>query len=344
MKKCFVFIICILSAVVVCICQAHDEESVESENNDFYDNDPAHRLRTPEIYIDGEIVQKGPVNFAEFPVRSLLVKETKLEDGEVIFIGAYRYEGYSLFDILKERILKKKNMEEFPPPLDSYLEIENARGEKVVVSWGEIFYPSILNRIIIATSVSPIVPSRSGEQWPIPKISKMVFADDLLAERNLTGPVKITVRSAPRSFPINRKIKPLYSPEIKFYRDDNLLGKITEFKDLLKPQSYKSIFYGKGRGLHSISDFSGYELKEILAKYFSPNTEILRRGFFTIAAVDGYRVVFSASEIFNRNDWSEFLILDLGKAEGGKFKVFPAPDFFSDRAIKAVSKIHFDLI
>ena len=267
-----------------------------------------------------------------------------LKDGKVKFIGAYRYEGYSLFDILKERILKKKNMAEFPPPLDSYLEIENARGEKVVVSWGEIFYSSILNRIIIATSVSPIVPSRTGEQWPIPKVSKMVFADDLLADRNLTGPIKITVRSAPRFFTINRKIKPLYSSEIKFYRNEKLLGKITEFKDLLKPQSYKSIFYGKGRGLHSISDFSGYELKEILVKYFSPDTEILQRGLFTIAAIDGYRVIFSASEVFNRNDWSEFIILDLEKAEGGKFKIFPAPDFFSDRAIKAVSKIHLDLI
>jgi hypothetical protein len=344
MKKSILVIICIISAVVVCICQAHDEESEKIENNDFYDNDPAHRLRTPEIYIDGEIVQKGPVNFSEFPVRSLLVKEAKLEDGEVKFIGAYRYEGYSLFDILKERILKKKNMEEFPPPLDSYLEIENTKGEKVVVSWGEIFYPSKLNRIIIATSVSPIVPSHTGEQWPIPKISKMVFADDLLAERNLTGPIKITVRSADRSFLINREIKPLYSEKIKLYRNEKPLGEITEFKDLLKPQSYKTIFYGKGRGLHSISDFSGYELKEILAKFFSSDTKILQRGLFTIAAVDGYRVIFSASEVFNRNDWSEFLILVMGKAEGGKFKIFPAPDFFSDRAIKAVSKIHLDLI
>ena len=106
MKRSIVFIICILSAVIVCICHAHDEETAKSENNNFYDNEPAHRLRTPEIYIDGEIVLKGPVNFSEFPVRSLLVKEAKLIDGEVKFIGAYRYEGYSLFDILKERILK----------------------------------------------------------------------------------------------------------------------------------------------------------------------------------------------------------------------------------------------
>jgi len=63
-----------------------------------------------------------------------------------------------------------------------------------------------------------------------------------------------------------------------------------------------------------------------------------------VAAADGYRVVFSASEVFNRNDQSEVLIVDQGKDEGGKFLIFPAPDYFSDRAIKAVSEIHFDLI
>ena len=340
--------LCILSTLAVCVSRAEVEEAAEEavivENNDFYDNETSYRLRTPEIYVDGEIADKGLVNFAELPVRSLIVKEATLEDGEVKFIGAYRFDGYSLFDILKERILKKKNQKEFPPPLDLYVEIENAAGEKVVASWGELIYPNKLNRIIVATSVARIIPSKTKEQWPIPETSQMVFADDLLSERNLSEPVKITVRSATRSFLINRKLKPLYSKSIKLYKEGEPVGEIAELDNQLKPQSYKNIFYGRGRGLHKISEFSGNEIKEILAKYFSSEKAVLQRGLFTMAAADGYRVVFSASEVFNRNDQSEVLIVDQGKDEGGKFLIFPAPDYFSDRAIKAVSEIHFDLI
>jgi len=336
--------LCILSTLAVCASRAEVEEAVVTENNDFYDNEPSYRLRTPEIYVEGEIAEKVLVNFTELPVRSLIVKEATLEDGKVKFIGAYRFDGYSLFDILKERILKKKNQKEFPPPLDLYVEIENAEGEKVVASWGEIVYPNKLNRIIVATSVSRIIPSKTKEQWPIPETSQMVFAEDLLSERNLSEPIKITVRSATRSFPINRKLKPLYSKSIKLYKEGEPVGEIAELDNQLKTQSYKNIFYGRGRGLHKISEFIGNEIREILGKYYSSEKAVLQRGLFTVAAADGYRIVISAGELFNRNDQSEFLIVDHGKEDGGKFLVFPAPDYFSDRAIKAVSEIHFDLV
>jgi len=347
MKNLIVFTLCILCAGLVGGSRAEPAELKEvviTENNDFYDNEPSYRLRTPEIYVEGEIAEKGLVNFAQLPVRSLIVKEATLVDGEVKFIGAYRFDGYSLFDILKERVLKKKNQEEFPPPLDLYVEIENAKGEKVVASWGELVYPNKLNRIIVATSVSRIIPSKTKEQWPIPEVSQMVFAEDLLAERNLSEPIKITVRSATHSFPINRKLKPLYSNNIKFYQAGKPIGELFELDTRLPTQSYKNIFYGRGRGLHKISEFSGTEMRSILAKYYSTEKDILQRGLFTVAAADGYRVVISASELFNRNDQSEFLIVDRGEDEGGKFLIFPAPDYLSDRGIKAVSEVHFDLV
>ncbi len=93
------------------------------------------------------------------------------EDGSNAFIGAYRYDGYSLFDILNDRILKKKNKEEFSPIIDLYVEIENAKGEKVVLSWGEIYYPNFLHNSIIATDVMRIVPSKTKELWPLPSES-----------------------------------------------------------------------------------------------------------------------------------------------------------------------------
>ena len=42
----------------------------------------------------------------------------------------------------------------------------------------------------------------------------------------------------------------------------------------------------------------------------------------------------------NRNDQEEVLLIQYGEgSDGGKFRLFPAGDFFSDRAIKAISEI-----
>ena len=71
-----------------------------------------------------------------------------------------------LFDILNEEYIKKANSEEFNPIIDLYIEVESKTGEKVVFSWGEIYYPNNLHKIIIAGSVSRIVPSKTKELWP----------------------------------------------------------------------------------------------------------------------------------------------------------------------------------
>jgi hypothetical protein len=47
------------------------------------------------------------------------------------------------------------------------------------------------------------------------------------------------------------------------------------------------------------------------------------------------------SELFNRNDNGEFLLCDRGEKDGGRFSVYPGPDFFSDRAVKALKEVHY---
>jgi hypothetical protein len=63
----------------------------------------------------------------------LIIKEVHALDDSNRFIGAYRYDGYSLYDILNHLILKKKNEAEFPPIIDMYVKVENDRGESVVI-------------------------------------------------------------------------------------------------------------------------------------------------------------------------------------------------------------------
>jgi hypothetical protein len=67
----------------------------------------------------------------------------------------------------------------------------------------------------------------------------------------------------------------------------------------------------------------------------------LKTGIICLAGKDGYRCAVSYSELFNRNDQQEFLLIRSEPTEdGGLYRIFAACDFFSDRAIKSVSEIY----
>jgi hypothetical protein len=309
--------------------------------NNFYDNTETYPLSEKELTIEGEIANPGKVDFSQLPLHSVIVKETLLDStGDDRFVGSYRYDGYSLFDILDKRILKKINSADFKPIIDLYIEIENERGEKVVFSWGEIYYPNNLNKIIIATSVSRIVPSKTKELWPLPTAARIVAGSDLVTERNISDPVRITIKSIRKSFPVVQGLSPMYSSDIKLFNKEKQLTVISP--EMKKEQIiFNTIFYGRGKGIHSTSPFSGLLLKDVIGSYFPQNRTSLRSGMFCLVGKDGYRCAVSYSELFNRNDQQEFLLIRTKQGEdGGLYRMFAASDFFSDRAIKSLSEIH----
>ncbi len=334
MKKPFLIILLALLPVLACFAQ---------ENNDFYDNTPEKILPgTLKIEVVGEVADPGFVDLGTLPRHSLIVREARLEKGAVAFIGSYRYDGYSLFDILKEKIVAKKNQAEFRSVIDLLLAVENAKGEKVILSWGEIYYPAALQRILIADRVAPIIPSLTKENWPLADKMKLVCGNDLLSERNIEAPVRITVFSAPLSFPGKKGQKPLYSATFQVIRSGGQAGAFNAAQPDGELRVYPAIFYGRGKGFHGTQYFNGRPLKDALNGFVAMDSDTLRRGYLVAASIDGYRIAMSCSELFNRNDQAEFLLIDRGSdQDGGRFSIFPAADFFSDRAVKAVSIIHF---
>ena len=313
--------------------------------NDFFDNVVTHKLPLRDIRIDGEIHNPGRAEFQDLTLRSVMVKETRINDEGNKFIGACRYDGYSLYDLLNRIRINKLNREEFSPIIDLYVIIRNNKGEKAVFSWGELFYPVHQHQIIIAIRVAQIVPSKSKERWPLTDKAKLVVATDLLTERNISDPVRITIKSLERSFDVDREIDPLYSDRILFIRNDSLTGQLSEYPVNLIKLTYPTIFYGRGRGIHGVNPFEGVLLREVLSPYVEISDKAITRGIVTISAKDGYRAAYSFSEIFNRNDQAEILLINRDEdRQGGKFSIFPAADFFSDRAVKAINEIYVDFI
>jgi hypothetical protein len=312
----------------------------EGTNNDFYDNEPFVDLTLEAIEVRGEIAGPGPVDLASLPLRQVLVREAPTrEGGQPEFAGAYVYQGPSLFDILRERILKKKNEAEFAPIVDLMVVVENAAGEAAVFSWGEIFYPRVLHRIIVARRAAPIVPTKTGDRWPMPERARVVAADDLVADRTIDGPVRITVLSAPVSFPTEQGLSPLRSDSFRILAGDAVKATVRDMPAGLAVRTMPSVFYGRGRGFHGINVFEGVLLREVLTAVLPSGPEGLRRGYLVAAGADGYRAVITVSELANRNDNGEFLLCDRGGGDGGRFTIYPGPDFFSDRAVKALTEI-----
>jgi hypothetical protein len=318
-------------------------DSTDMTNN-FYDNTETFNLPVAELTIEGEISNPGKVDFSSLPIHSVIVKETLLDSaGGDKFTGAFRYDGYSLFDILEKKVIKKSNAEEFSSIIDLYVEIENDKGEKAVFSWGEIYYPNNLHKIIIANHVSRIVPSKTKELWTLPTKSGIITGSDLITERNISNPVRITVRSFPKSFVTVKGLSPLYSEKIVLFNGKDIAGELTSVPQSIQNVTFNTIFYGRGRGIHSTTPFTGVLLKEVLKDFYPLTREKLRSGIFCIAGKDGYRCALSYSEIFNRNDQQEFLLIKTAPGEdGGLYRMFAACDFFSDRAIKSVSQIDLE--
>lgn len=313
----------------------------DNSTNCFFDNTPINNFQLPNIIVDGEVYNPGKVDFSKLIIHEMVVKETLLENGEDKFIGAYRYVGYSLADILNLFTLKKDNAEEFPPIVDLYIEIENDKGEKIVVSWGEIYFSNSMDDIIIASGVSRIVPEKSKTLWPLPTESKMVFMDDLITARNISNPVKITVKSYKNDrIEIVKGKKPLYSPKVDINSNNKTLETLTENSKFPVQKSVHTIFYGKGRGLHGTEPFTGSSVKDVLSKHIDINTITLKNALIVVVADDGYRTVYSWSELCNRNDQADILLICNPELEHkGIFRFYPSCDFFTDRAINAISQI-----
>jgi hypothetical protein len=316
-------------------------DSSEMTNN-FYDNVETYALPVRDLYIEGEVANPGKVDFSVLPVHSVIVKETLLDSaGGDRFTGAYRYDGYSLFDILNNSILQKSNSAEFRPIIDLYVEIENGAGEKVVFSWGEIYYPVNLHKILIACGVARIVPSKTKDLWPLPAESRIIAASDLITERNISSPVKITVKSYQLSVKVQQGMSPMYSPGFEISGPTGKTARFDKIPDNINITTFNTIFYGRGKGIHSTTPFTGIMLNDILKDYYPFTKESLKSGIVCIAGIDGYRSVISYSELFNRNDQQEFMLVSTRDQEdGGHYRVFAAADFFSDRAIKSVSAIY----
>jgi len=315
-----------------------------AQTNDLFHQSPTYPLKHAQtVLVTGEVEKDTTVTLAGLPLRSVAVKETILDGDKPVFRGAYRYDGYSLTDILDQVEVKKKNAKEYPRKIDLYIEVSNDDGEKAVFAWGEIFYPSNMHRILIATAVSRFVPSLTKDLWPLPESSMLVAGTDFLTVRGVRNPTKIMVKS----FDMGKdklgesamKADSIKS-EMRLRVNGALVGEFGSLPNIIERLTCRTTLYGQGKGYLGSPTITGVPLSAFLAGKIPFSSEALREGLAAFIAFDGYRAVFSLSELVNRNDFRDILLIEgKGSRSSASFSLFPAGDFFTDRSVNEIKEI-----
>jgi hypothetical protein len=71
------------------------------------------------------------------------------------------------------------------------------------------------------------------------------------------------------------------------------------------------------------------------------DAKLNRSGLVCFVSVDGYRAVYSYSELFNRADQTApLLAITQNKDDGGFYRNFLPGDFYADRSVKALREIY----
>ena len=303
--------------------------------NSFFERGPVKEYQLTSIYVGGEVENPGPVELASLPVRELAVKELAFVEGKPQFKGAYFFSGYPLYDILNAKTVKKAS-EDFKPETDLYVVVENDKGEKAVFSWGEIYYARNNFNALIYKTARSISPANKKTDWPLPEAPRLVCSDDLYNTRFIANPVKIMVKSAAGVFP-GQKHAAAFAPEFKIV-DGGTTTVVSDPAQFTAKRGYIDAAYGHGMGFKGVKDAEGFVLKDVLMKAGAEPQESGAE-LVVVSANDSYRAAFSLAEIINRNDNADFLVVDKGHEEDGRFALLSATDFFVDRNVRSVAKI-----
>ncbi len=330
MKRTLCFLALFATAVVA--------QEGDQSTNSLFDDSEIKTYALKSIMVQGEVQNPGSVDLSQLTLRSVPIKELGLENGKQIFKGAFFVSGYSLCDILDEKQVKKVAGNTFSPLIDLYVIVENDKGEKAVFSWGEIFFTGDGSNILISKSFQAINPVKIKTTWPLPDEPRLICGNDLLNVRYVSNPTKITVKSYVGTFAAE-KPENMYSPEIKIVKETNAIS-VGDVGSSVKSRMYRAVEYGHGMGFKGVQNNTGFLLKDIINANIKVIPDELREAVAVISAKDGYRSVYSVSEIMNRNDNKDFLLIDRKDSPGdGRYTLFAADDFFVDRNVKAVEKI-----
>ncbi|MBN2332142.1 MAG: hypothetical protein JXO49_08660 [Deltaproteobacteria bacterium] len=268
--------------------------------------------------------------------------------------GIIHYRGVPLRILLELAGIAKAD-QGFNKLVDLAVVVENNNGQKIALSWGEIFF-RLPGNVLIAYTGTPLQPGhlncgrchekevyepRLAVQQRTIAYPKLLITGDRWADRALEGVTKITVVELPPQ-PGNRKLDPLYAPETLITGAVAKPMTVTSLPADLPRQEIKAFPVGEGRLYHGPGEctFSGVAFQDLIARS-SPTADL--NTVIMAWAPDGYRSLFSLGELQLGRDGDRMLFADQREGKqlhkNGRFVLVSPADLMADRWLKAVGRI-----
>ncbi len=272
---------------------------------------------------------------------------TKEVDPQGEVTGAYIYNGFPVYFLLDGIRPQKNSNDKFDRPLDLIVTFISKTGKRSHFSYGELTMCNDTFPVTLAFNREPVLPSKDPESYKKNRETKPLVGLRLICPRDrnnyryLDQVVSIEM-FLPRT---SDKILP------KLVKGDRCLS--NKLFCIKKGNKYESSFsgikiktfknwvrIGHGRGIKSKNPetVSGYSLRNFLVNNFgSSNID----DFFMFVGCDGYRSLFSWSEIFHTYAGERMIIITQrnGKPIRNNITLGITNDFFVDRDIHGLSYI-----
>jgi DMSO/TMAO reductase YedYZ molybdopterin-dependent catalytic subunit len=304
----------------------------------------------PVLVIEGAVKQPlalTPDDLAKFQALSVRLCEVH-ED--MSYHGVYWYSGPSLKTLL-ELALIEKDSSDFMKPVDLAIVVRNGKGERAVLSWGEVFYRNP-SEVVVAVEAAPVMPHSSCGKCHTPEVyepryaelrrevgfPKLVVTGDFYNDRSLEGVTRIEVVDLRPPIPRAKK-EPLYSAGCEITGEVTRTLSLHDLSAFARSEAIVKLV-GDGKGYHGIRKFSGVSLAALLGE---AGMKCGMNAVVLVSAPDGYRSLFSMAEIFLSPPGRNILIADMCEGEpleeDGRFCLVVPNDLAVDRWVKAVEKI-----
>jgi DMSO/TMAO reductase YedYZ molybdopterin-dependent catalytic subunit len=334
------------------------------------------------VILSGAVARPGPVDAAlaqGLPRYRRLVKAAGAD-------GHYRctieVEGYALRDLLDRAEVKKKVDDGFDRPLDTFITIKGREAE-ALISYGEVFLaadggPLLANsaRLILphhhppldAGDNDPTVFKSAAERdrvnvqscaschteskllpLSLPKGWLLVVPEDPFGGRFVEGVTEVEVHQvgiAIKAVPKSAGTAVVEVPVL--VGPDSKQSPLTvERYQQLASQSWSDATFGAGMGFHGFYTWQGVDLGSLLRPLVPPTSDP-RNVWVLVTAADGYRCVFSGSEVFSAPEGKGVMLAIRKNGEplgpgSGRYNIVSKTDFYIDRSVKMVQEIRVGL-
>jgi len=335
------------------------------------------------VSLKGAVVRSGPLERGRTDgllTWRRLVK-VALPDGR--YRATLDVEGYALKDIL-DRVEVRKVDDGFKRPLDTFVVVTGAKGSQALFSYGELTLGSSESALLVdkarlvlphhhepvpLDTNNPTLPRNIAERdrldlkkcaschegpepppLSLPKGWLLVTAGDTFGGRFVEDVSEIDVRQMGIPVKDNRSAarKAVVNTPVIVSAGGNRTALTPERFREAPQRTWTDATFGMGRGFHGTHRWQGVELAALLRPLL-PSGVDPRAVWVLVTAGDGYRSLFSGSEVFAAPDGRRILLVDrrngqtLGEGSG-RYHVLAPGDFYIDREVKMVKELRVGVL